>query len=551
MDYFKILNLNREPFSNSPDPEYFFQSRQHLGCLQKVELALRLRRGLNVVIGDIGTGKTTLCRQLIRRFVDDDATETYLILDPAFSTPSEFLLTIAEMFEGDKAQNASNEWQLKEIIKQYLFRKGVDEKKTLILIIDEGQKIPVHGLEILREFLNYETNEFKLLQIVIFAQKEFEHTLGECANFADRINLKHLLGPMNFKDTRSMIQFRLQQSSNAPPNRSLFSFPAMWAIYRETSGYPRKIINLCHRSILAMIIQNRSRVGWLLVRSCIGRVDPKGWKKWGRIAAMALVGTILVFLATGLSIESFKKRWPLNVEEVKTAGIQAELLQPDSQKPSKQLQTAIEDESPVETFHEPTIAPPPLPLATKTATEHVSQNSQEIHPIFNKHPDTLGKVALMRKETLWRLVEKVYGVFDNQHLKFIRELNPAITDPNRVEIGQIIEVPAIPAQLKSFPSNARWVEIEKMDNLEKAIDYLRSYPTNEPSIRLVPYWNNREGLKFSILLSEHFKEDVVARNHLNKLSPLLASKGKILSSWDADTVFFADPLLNPKSGRKG
>ncbi|MBW2200522.1 MAG: transposase, partial [Deltaproteobacteria bacterium] len=70
MDYFKILNLNREPFSNSPDPEYFFQSRQHLGCLQKVELALRLRRGLNVVIGDIGTGKTTLCRQLIRRFVN-------------------------------------------------------------------------------------------------------------------------------------------------------------------------------------------------------------------------------------------------------------------------------------------------------------------------------------------------------------------------------------------------------------------------------------------------------------------------------------------------
>ena len=86
MDYFKILNLNREPFSNYPDREYFFQSRQHLGCLQKVELALRLRRGLNVVIGDIGTGKTTLCRQLIRRFVNDDAIETHLILDPACST---------------------------------------------------------------------------------------------------------------------------------------------------------------------------------------------------------------------------------------------------------------------------------------------------------------------------------------------------------------------------------------------------------------------------------------------------------------------------------
>jgi hypothetical protein len=151
---------------------------------------------------------------------------------------------------------------------------------------------------------------------------------------------------------------------------------------------------------------------------------------------------------------------------------------------------------------------------------------------------------------LWRLVEKVYGVFDNQHLKFIREVNPAITDPNRVEIGQTIVVPAIPTQIKPLPTHVRWVEIEKLDNLEGAIDYLRSYPIDAKPIRLVPYWNNRDGLKFSILLNECFEEDILARNHLNKLSPLLASKGKILSSWDTDTVFFADPLPNRKSERK-
>jgi hypothetical protein len=184
------------------------------------------------------------------------------------------------------------------------------------------------------------------------------------------------------------------------------------------------------------------------------------------------------------------------------------------------------------------------------ANEPVLQNSPKISLIRNNYPDILGKVALMRKETLWRLVEKVYGVFDNQHLKFIREANPAITDPNRVEIGQIIVVPAIPTQIGSLPSNVRWVEIEKMDNLEVAIDYLRAYPADAKPIRLVPYWNNREGLKFSILLGECFEEDILARNHLNKLSPLLASKATILSSWDTDTVFFADPLLNRKSGGK-
>ena len=92
MDYFSILNLNKEPFSNSPDPEYFFQSQQHLGCLQKLELSFRLRRGLNVVIGDVGTGKTTLCRQLIRQFATDTDKEyeTHLILDPYFSSPLSF-----------------------------------------------------------------------------------------------------------------------------------------------------------------------------------------------------------------------------------------------------------------------------------------------------------------------------------------------------------------------------------------------------------------------------------------------------------------------------
>ncbi|MGA9478193.1 MAG: hypothetical protein WBV21_10450, partial [Desulfobacterales bacterium] len=81
MEYFSIVNLEREPFSNSPDPEFFYGSHQHLECLQKLELALRLRRGLNVIIGDVGTGKTTLCRQLIRRFAKSKEFETHLVLD--------------------------------------------------------------------------------------------------------------------------------------------------------------------------------------------------------------------------------------------------------------------------------------------------------------------------------------------------------------------------------------------------------------------------------------------------------------------------------------
>ena len=198
MDYFRILNLDGEPFSNSPDPGCFYESRQHVGCLQKLELSMRLRRGLNVVVGEVGTGKTTLCRQLIQRFADDADFETHLVLDPDYPDASAFLAAVADMLCGG-GDSAENDWQIKERIKKTLFKKGVEQGKTVVLIIDEGQKIRPAVLEILRELLNYETNTAKLLQIVIFAQTEIQQTLEAHANLADRIDLFHRLGPLGFR----------------------------------------------------------------------------------------------------------------------------------------------------------------------------------------------------------------------------------------------------------------------------------------------------------------------------------------------------------------
>jgi len=129
MDYFKILNLNREPFSNSPEPELFFLSTEHLACLQQLELAIRLRRGLNVVMGDVGMGKTTLCRQLILRFTepetDSNEVQTHLLLDPSFSNTREFLTTVATTFGLPGAETAESDWHLKEEIKNYQYRSKV------------------------------------------------------------------------------------------------------------------------------------------------------------------------------------------------------------------------------------------------------------------------------------------------------------------------------------------------------------------------------------------------------------------------------------------
>lgn len=304
MSYFTILNLDREPFSNSPEPEFFFEASQHVNCLQQLEISIRLRRGLNVVIGDVGTGKTTLSRMLIRKLHGDDAVEFHLLMDPDFGGPIQFLAGIARMMGAVESAYGLSEWQLKEAIKQYLFRRGIDEDKVVVLIIDEGQKLPGFCIEILREFLNYETNRFKLLQIVIFAQSEFNAILERRENFADRMNVCLRLKPLDFTQMRRMIEHRIAQASQAGHEPVEFSLPALAAIYLATKGVPRKVVMLCHQVILAMIVRNRSRAGWFLVQSCLRNRTPRRRKRraigWGVAAVLAVA--VVAFL-TGISIK--------------------------------------------------------------------------------------------------------------------------------------------------------------------------------------------------------------------------------------------------------
>jgi general secretion pathway protein A len=265
MEYYHILNFKKEPFSNSPEPDFLFQSPQHTTCLQMLELAVRLRRGLNVVIGDVGTGKTTLCRKLIQNFsfttADSPEIETHLLLDPALSSTHEFLQTVAILLGIKDFDSQENEWHLKERIKNYLFSKGVDEEKIIVLIIDEGQKIPKACLEVLREFLNYETNNLKLLQIIIFAQKEFRATLNKHYNLSDRVNFLYYLKPLNFRQMRAMINYRINIARDSEIAQSLFSFWSLALIYMATQGYPRKVVSLCHQVILMLIIRGKKKAG--------------------------------------------------------------------------------------------------------------------------------------------------------------------------------------------------------------------------------------------------------------------------------------------------
>jgi general secretion pathway protein A len=510
-------------------------------------------------------------------------------LDPHFADARELLTTVGRMLMGNEVKLAANEWQIKEQIKQYLFESGVKEDKTTVLIIDEGQKIPAFCLEILREFLNYETNEFKLLQIIIFAQEEFENTIKKYANFADRINLYHYLRPLNFRDTRLMIKFRLEKSKDTHKKLDFFSYPAMLKIYRASGGYPRKIINLCHHCILAMIVQNRKRISASLVRSCIKRAFPGETRRWrGAVAtAAAAVAAAMVIFAL-LMPEKLRALWPQGLTLSQTQQVQQQTAPSDSrtgapaeassqqespQNDGTEIDTEAEDaaeDSGHETVDQaapaeqqtaaqnsqiaaigPSVSPAgaaapiesgkaPSNVAASTADQQLPEPTGPVKESTSYAP-LLGDIRLKQNDTLSHIIHKVYGSYNSKYFRSLILANPIIDDPDLVEVNQTISMPAIPVSVTGTGQNAWWVLLDDTDDLNTAFDYLRTYPATAPPARMIPYWNQQSGTRFAIILKGYHADADSALKQLKRVPAEFAPQRKVLSSWNKDTVFFANP----------
>ena len=137
MSYHTLLGFQKEPFSTSPDPDFFYLTQEHEMALTNILIELRLKRGLTVIFGDVGTGKTTLSRKLVQELRKRGDMIFHMILNPSFLTESAFLVSLIKNFNIDLPDTYSVDiLEVRDAIERFLIQKAVEEKRTIILIID-------------------------------------------------------------------------------------------------------------------------------------------------------------------------------------------------------------------------------------------------------------------------------------------------------------------------------------------------------------------------------------------------------------------------------
>lgn len=265
--YLEYYGLNQAPFDLTPNPRFLFHSGKHREALNHLLYGIRERKGFVQLTGEVGAGKTTLCRALLEQL--DGKFSTALILNPVLNE-NELMKAIATEF-GLKVKNLDR-LDTVTVISEFLI-KQVEIGKETILIIDEAQNLTEDLLEQVRLLSNIETDDRKLLQIVLLGQPELRERLNSprLRQLRQRITVRYHLASLTRFEMAQYIQHRLQfAGARGIPS---FTQPAFWRVYRYSRGIPRLINAICDKALLAGCVERSDRITYRMVGRAIRELE--------------------------------------------------------------------------------------------------------------------------------------------------------------------------------------------------------------------------------------------------------------------------------------
>lgn len=262
--YQSFYGFREMPFNITPDPRFLFLSPTHQEALQHLKYGVREKKGFIVLVGEVGCGKTTLCRRFLNE-LDPAHYDTALILNPRI-TETQMLKAILTELGETKLGRSQND--LVAQVSRVLLER-IEKGRDIVLIIDEAQNLKFEVLEQLRLLSNLETDRQKLLQIVLMGQPELKEVLArdELRQLRQRILVHYELHPLSGDDISQYIQHRLSLAGGN--GRPSFSKWAVRAIHRGSRGIPRIVNNLCDKALLSAFVRESDDVTYWDVRRAV------------------------------------------------------------------------------------------------------------------------------------------------------------------------------------------------------------------------------------------------------------------------------------------
>jgi general secretion pathway protein A len=264
--YLKFWGLESQPFENVPDPRFFFSSVHHAEALARMKYAFSARRGAAMLTGEVGCGKTTICRVLANDLKKENH-KVALIENPSMDA-TELIQEILSRFGVTRLPDQKRE--LLNVMHSQLL-EGVRKRQETVVIIDEAQVItPISVFEELRLLLNFNLEDRYIMTLILVGQPELRDIVADLKQLNQRIAVKYHIDALDFKETVKYIVYRLERVG---ATGSVFTEEALRLVYQFSEGIPRNINNCCDMALLVAANKKLSHIDESIVKELIQELE--------------------------------------------------------------------------------------------------------------------------------------------------------------------------------------------------------------------------------------------------------------------------------------
>lgn len=451
--YASHFGLRTEPFSLTPDPAFLYLSPNHAEALAGLKIGLESRRGLMLMIAEVGMGKTTLLYSMLDQLQPE--VHTAYLSNTRLSFDDLLRQGLADLGVPCASRDRVD---LLATLNRFLHERAA-AGETAALIIDEAQNLDEETFENLRLLSNYETYTDKLLQIVLVGQPELDAKLARPSlrQVTERVAVRCHINPLTRAESLRYLEHRMRVAGGST---EVFTPAALELIIWKSRGIPRRLNIITHSALLFAYGRGESRVTFREARAAIREKQGRGLVTIGprpssvrpwRLASLAAAGGMaMIALGWGSShlgarstADTTEPRDPVRAPAAKED--RAASADADEGSPSRKLVAAAE---PAPEPATEAVAPPSVAVATARDSEEPDRVATAEVPARPEVP-SYRQIVVPHGTSLLVLAQQFYGKYNSQLIKRIRELNPQIVDADHIYAGDTLNMPEMEAQDRS------------------------------------------------------------------------------------------------------